>query len=261
MRHSLIILLLFCLPQGRTERLLDIPHDSFRVDNLGRLQVVSNGNLDLYDPAGKLLGHHSEELLADISTLDRNSSLQMLVFYADVPAFQILDNTLTPHSPVFDLNQEGMSNIVAVCMSANNTFWGYDGVTFELLRFDDNYRVISNSGSTVLTAGQVIYPLRMLEYDGRIYIADADEGIYVFDQFGTYERLIPYPELVDMDIDDGMLYLSNGAGLARVDLLSGSDRYEELSTGPISSLDIATGHVYLGDGEQVRVLPLDSLFE
>lgn len=261
MRGSWLLLLFFILPLGPKLSFLTIAHDSFQVDELGRYQVLSNGSLDLYDGNGKVVGHHSESLLGRITSVDRVSALKLLVFYADIPAFQLLDNTLTPHSEVYDLNSEGMGNITAVCMSANNTFWGYDGVLFELIRFDDSYRILSRSGNTVLTAGQVLDPIGMTEHNGRLYVADAETGVFVFDQFGTYERMIAYKGLVDVDIEGDVLYLSDGTSFDRVGVRGKVMEPAKSEFTNLTSFDISSGIVYLGDGEKIRSMPLEALFE
>lgn len=261
MRILWSLLIFFCLgaaslaPIGHS-----IDHESFRVDNLGRMYVLQSGNLDAYDKNGTHLVHHSESLMSDITSIDRNSSLKMLVYYGDVPAFQILDNTLSPHSQVYDLNTAEMMNTIAVCMSANNTFWAYDGVSFELRRFDENYRILSNSGSTVLMADKVLDPIRMLESNGKVYIADSERGVYVFDQFGSYERLIAQEGLKDMDIENDQILLSTESHLI---MLSSSDPifYKSIDRAGILSLDISNGDVYLGDGQSIEKQSLNSLFD
>ena len=261
MRSSWLLLLFFILPLGPKTSSLSITHDSFQVDDLGRYQVLSNGSLDLYNENGKVIGHHSENLLGRITTMDRVSALKLLVFYADIPAFQILDNTLSPHSEIYDLNSEDMGNITAVCMSANNTFWGYDGVQFELIRFDDNYRVLSRSGNTVLTAGQVLDPISMIEHNGRLYVADAETGVFVFDQFGTYERMIAYKDLVDVDIEGDMIYLSDGNSFDRVGVRGKIMESAKSELSSLTSFDVSAGIVYFGDGKKILSMTLDSLFE
>ncbi len=261
MRNSMLVLLFFFLPLGPKTASLAIAHETFRVDDLGRLQVLNNGSLDLYDSNGKVIGHHSESLLGRITSMDRVSALKLLVFYSDIPAFQILDNALSPHSEVYDLNTEGMGNIISVCMSANNTFWGYDGVAFELIRFSDSYRVLSRSGNTVLTAGRVLDPVRMIEHNGRLYVADSEEGVFVFDQFGTYERTLPYKGLLDMDIDGDMIYLSDGTSFDRAPIRSKILQPSKSDLESVICFDVVADKVFFGDGEIIQKTTLDSLFE
>ena len=261
MRNSLLLVLLFVLPLSPKMGSLNIAHDTFRVDNLGRLQVLHNGSLDLYDANAKLINHHSEALLGRITSMDRVSALKLLVFYADIPAFQILDNTLSPHSEVYDLNSEKMGNITAVCMSANNTFWGYDGVQFELIRFDDNYRVLSRSGNTAITAGRVLDPIRMIENNGRLYVGDSEEGVFVFDQFGSYVRLLPYKGLIDMDIEGDMIYLSDGSSFDRAPVRGSMLIPAKEALLEMSSFDVTADKVFIGDGKRIHSRTLDSLFD
>ena len=260
MRNSLILVILLFLPLSPKTAYLEITHDTFIVDDLDRIQVLSNGNLDLYDSNAKAISHHSESLLGRITSMDRVSALKLLVFYADIPAFQILDNTLSPHSELYDLNSEEMGNITSVCMSANNTFWGYDGVAFELVRFDDSYRILSRSGNTVLTAGHVLDPVRMTEHNGRLYVADSEKGLFIFDQFGTFERMIPFEGLIDMDIEGGIIYLSDGTSFERVALQGKMLEPAKLVLPPLIAFDIVGDKFYYGDGKKIYRAPLDSLF-
>jgi hypothetical protein len=238
-----------------------LSHDSFRIDPQGNITTVSNGSLDYFDAQGKLIVHHSESLLSAITSIDRNSALRVLAFYAAVPAFQILDNTLSPHSELYDLTKAGMENTAAVCMSANNTYWAYDAVTFELVRFDLNFNILSRGTSTALTVGAVLEPERMLEYNGRLYIADARQGVFTFDQFGTFDAHMAYTDLVDIDVEKGYIYVLRTEGLERIAISSG---LLEQSNQPISgqiTMDVNNDTFYCGDGKVVYGYALHSLFD
>ena len=49
----------------------------------------------------------------------------------------------------------------------------------------------SQSGNLLQTTGQRILPNFLTEYDQRVYLNDPQQGILVFDAFGTYLKTIP----------------------------------------------------------------------
>jgi hypothetical protein len=240
---------------------LNIPHTDFRVNNLGQLQLIDHTGLDLYSVDGKKLNHHSESYLSEMTSLDRTSSLRLLVFYGNVPAFQILDNTVSPHSPVYDLNEEEMGNLSAMCMSTNNTYWAFDQSRTELVRFDENFNLLFTGGNQNNPLVRDLEPIRMIEYEGRLYIADKELGVLIFDQFGYYSRWIDLKGLRDIALYDGQLYLALSDMIQKYDIETRKGEWSNKVPYEIKRMDIEGGRIYLGDRKTIHIKPLDSLFE
>lgn len=244
---------------SQAQQVFDAPHSQFKVDNMGQFYTLSDNGIDLYRPDGTHFIHYSEDLLGSISRMDRTSSMRILLFYDNIPGFQLLDNTLSPHGTLFDLNQEGFFYISSVCSSVNNIYWGFDRVNNELLRFNDQYRVIDRTGDMRTVLGFTLDPVQMMEYDNRLYLADESEGIFVFDQFGTYLRTLPVVGITSFDVEGGILAYTDGKQVGLYDLDSYVDEIVPMpeSITKVNGLDIGKRSIYIGDGQQIHQLTLD----
>jgi len=256
-----ILLLAFILsgPTFMAQQVFDAPHSQFKVDNMGQLYTLSDNGIDLYRPDGKHFIHYSEDLLGSISRMDRTSSMRILLFYDNIPGFQLLDNTLSPHGTLFDLNQEDFFYISSVCSSVNNIYWGFDRVNNELLRFNDQYRVIDRTGDMRTVLGFTLDPVQMMEYDNRLYLADEMEGIFVFDQFGTYLRTLPIEGVTSFDVEGGVLAYTDGKRVGCYTLDSYQDELVTLpeSIQEVKGVDIGKRSIYIGDGHRIHKMMLD----
>ncbi|NND95095.1 MAG: hypothetical protein HKN45_09530 [Flavobacteriales bacterium] len=238
-----------------------IEHLTFKVNNLGQYQVLSTDGVDLYSAKGVLLKHYSEDLLGEVTSLDRSSSLESLLFYEDIPAFQILDNTLSPHGRLYDLNLADLQNVTIVCMSNDNTFWAYDAVTLEMLRFDNTFKILERSGNLAVIIGREIKPNSMLVSGDRVYLADEIEGLFVFDLFANFLIHIPFEGLVDFDVVERWIYMTDGKVVERIDNKGmRSQVLDSVIEESILCLDIEANSIYLGDGNIIRKRLLNSLF-
>ncbi|NNC82601.1 MAG: hypothetical protein HKN79_03415 [Flavobacteriales bacterium] len=239
-----------------------IEHHSFKVNNLGQILTLSDEGLDLYSPEGRLMKHFSEDLLGEMSTIDRSSSLESLIFYKDIPGFQLVDNTLSPHAPLYDLNQAGYPNVTAVCISNDNSFWAYDAVQFEVFRFDENFEILERSGNLAVILGNDLQPISMSISGNKLYIADPQLGVVVFDYFANHLLTLPFDgKLSDMDVTDDAVYVSTHKSIIRSDKKGLLPLREADLPSEVQAFDVEKGKVYWGDGNIIHSVDLNSLFD
>jgi len=250
---------LFAYQVSHSQVTINYPHLDFTVNNTGLVQVVDNQGVSLLSSDAEALKHYSGGILSPIGSIDKVSSLKTLVFYPEIPAIQVLDNTLSEQGDLIDLNQAGLTNIVAIAMSSNNTFWGFDGASYELLQFDDGLHVLTRSVSTIASLGITLRPTRCIIKGKRICLLDSARGIYLFDQFGNYISHIEQKGILDMLIDGNQLYYLGQDGLHRTSLAGASDSLLlPLEVGRLGSIDIALDHIYIGDGKKITAYPLEN---
>ena len=241
---------------------LELTHTSFKVNNLGQITTISEEGIDQYTAEGKLLKHYSEDFLGSPSDIDKSSSLESLIFYKDVPGFQLLDNTLSPHSTLYDMNLSDFQNVTAVCISNDNTFWAYDAVTFEVLRFDESYEILERSGNMAVFLGKDLDPVSMMISGNRLYIGDKKEGILVFDLFANYLLTIPISEtMIDMDVTSQHIYAATSDAIIRLDKKGISESVYSIKGSSLIAMDIEHNMLHWGDGKSIHSLLLNSLFD
>jgi hypothetical protein len=254
MKSWLMIFLLLFASQGKKP--LSAEHHGFLADGRGQFYVLQSDGIDLIDKEGKLSRHHSEKLLGHIGSVDQTSFMRLLVFFDEVPGFQILDNTLSPHTDLVDLNLLERPFISLMCTSSNNSYWLYDAVSFELIRIDGNNRVISNSGNLMNVVKLKIEPFKISESGNRVYLADREQGLLIFDQFGVFIHRLEISDLKDFKAEEEMLYLLHEDKLSSYAGQPKDIKLIDIVIPEASSyLDVDAKYIFIGDGSSIWTFP------
>lgn len=196
------------------------PVDRFTTDDLGNLYVLRGNDLDLYDSDGTHLAHNSFNAFGPISRIDAFSSLKPLIFSRGQGQLALLDNTLSIQGAAINLPANGFAQVALACMGVQSRFWVYDERETALKRLDGQLNTVANTGRL----DQILYftpqPTYMEEADGRLYVVDPDQGVMVFDLFGTFVRLLPIKGAQRIQVNGGLIWYARAGRLERYDLRS-----------------------------------------
>lgn len=187
--------------------------DYFTVDNLGNIYAVNNDELVKYLPNSKFFARYSNLKLGAITSVDVTNPLKLVLYYRDFQQIIFLDNQLSLNSEQVSLEKLGYEQTELVCASANNSFWIYDKQNNELLRFNENSKKIANTGNLKQVLQANITPDFMTEYNGFLYLNCRENGIYVFDIFGAYSKLIPIKKLRQFQVNEELIYYKKDSSL------------------------------------------------
>lgn len=170
-----------------------VPTDAelLRVDNFGKLYLVSQNEISLLDPTGKFIVRNSNKLYGEISDLDASNGLELLLFFKDLSQVIFLDNQLAEKGKKLSLEEIGFDQVTLACTSHGMGVWLFDQTRFELTRVDQNGKFTSKSGNLMQVLGCAPQPNFMREYNNWVYLNDPEIGILVFDNFGAYYKTIP----------------------------------------------------------------------
>lgn len=194
--------------------------DLFTTDDLGNLYTLHGNDLDLYDRTGKHLAHNSLRTFGAIDRIDAFSSLKPLIFSRAQGQLALLDNTLSTQGTVLDLPSAGYPAVGMACMGVQNRFWFFDERQGALVRTDALLRPVANSGRLDQLLGIVPRPSYMEEANDKLYMVDPDNGVFVFDLFGTPLRTLPITGARHVDVREGAVWYVAGNQLLRYDLLT-----------------------------------------
>ena len=194
--------------------------DRFTTDDLGNLYTLQGNDLDLYDRTGRHLAHNSLNTFGAIDRIDAFSSLKPLIFSRAQAQLALLDNTLSIQGPVLDLTSAGWPTVAIACMGVQNRFWFFDEREGALVRTDAQLRPLANSGRLDQLLGVLPRPTYMEEANDRLYMVDPDNGVFVFDLFGTPLRTLPITGARHVDVRDGGVWYVANNHLLRYDLLT-----------------------------------------
>ncbi len=188
-------------------------------DNVGNLYLISDDQIIKLNKQGDTMFVSSNKITGDISQVDLNFALKPLVFHKDQNSISILDNTLSQQKSIINLDDHDIYTPKAVCNSySGNTIWVFNQDNYELFKINSELGVQYQSGNLKLQINEGVDITSMREYKNKLYANSPENGILVFDIFGTYVKTIPikncrsfqvYDEIILVQMEDGFYFYSS----------------------------------------------------
>ncbi len=147
--------------------------------------------------------------------------MKILAFYKDYNKILFLDNMLAPSAGSIDLSAIGFDQVTLTCSSHDNGMWVFNSLNFEIVRMEPSLKISHQSGNIAQLTGNAIKPTALFETNNKVYLCDTIAGVLVFDVFGTYIKTIPIKSIVDLQVENNILYFidKKGFGSFSMDLL------------------------------------------
>jgi hypothetical protein len=176
------------------------------VDNFGNIYAISQNEIIKYNANGIFQKQFSTKRYGNIEFVDAMNPLKILLYYKDFQQILFLDNQLTPSSTQISLEKIGYEQASLVCASANNSFWIFDTQNNELLKFDAELKPLIKTGNLKRLLDIDIKPNFMQEHNNYLFLNCPNEGILVFDTYGTYSKTIPLKGLKEFNVINGNVF-------------------------------------------------------
>jgi hypothetical protein len=202
----------FALRDSEPEIHIKFPEkkSSVEIDAFGNIYVISNNEIVKYNSDGVLQKKFSTKRYGKIEFVDAMNPLKLLVYYKDFQRILFLDNQLSESSTMISLELLNHEQTGLVCSSSNNSFWIYDKQNNELSRFDSELKSILKTGNLKRILDIDVKPNFMQENNNFVYLNCPNEGILVFDIYGTFYKTIPLKKLKEFNIVNGdVFYFEN----------------------------------------------------
>lgn len=180
--------------------------DFFNVDALGNIYITKDTELLKYLKNGNFFARYSNLKLGNITHVDVTNPLKIVVYYRDFQEVIFLDNQLSLNSTPVLLEEIGYEQTELVCAGANNSFWIYNKQNNELLRFNENSKKINATGNLKQVLKSNLNPNFMIEQNSNLFLNCPENGIYVFDMFGAFSKLIPIKNLKEFQTNETNIY-------------------------------------------------------
>ncbi|MBA2610325.1 MAG: hypothetical protein H0U95_00035 [Bacteroidetes bacterium] len=211
-KNSLFFFLVICfcfsfIKQDKPKRqVIKTKLDYFTTDNIGNIYTVKEDELIKYLASGKMFARYSNLKLGRIATVDATNPLKLLLYYRDFQQIVFLDNQLTTNSEPISLESLGYEQTDLVCAGANNSFWIYNKQNNELIRFNEVSKKIASTGNLKQILQADLKPNFMKEHNGYLFLNSPETGIYVFDIFGTFSKIISLKNLKQFEVNEDIIY-------------------------------------------------------
>ena len=201
-----LIFLSFTKQEKPKHLVIKVKSDFFNADNIGNIYTIKEDELMKFLPSGKFFARYSNLKLGNITSLDATNPLKLVLYYRDFQQIVFLDNQLSVNSENVSLEKLGYEQTDLVCASANNSFWIYNKQNNELIRFNENSKKISSTGNLKQILQTNLTPTFMLEHNGYLFLTCPDNGIYVFDIFGAFSKVISIKNLKQFQVNETLIY-------------------------------------------------------
>ena len=202
-----LLFVVFSFRQDKPARLVvKAKFDYFTVDNIGNMYLVNEDELLKYLPSGKFFARYSNLKLGRITSVDATNPLKILLYYRDFQQIVYIDDQLTPNAESISLEALGYEQTDLACAGANNSFWIYNKQNNELIRFNELSKKVTATGNLKQVLRTDISPNFMIERNNFLYLNSPETGIYVFDVFGTFSKVISLKNLKAYQVYDDIVY-------------------------------------------------------
>lgn len=211
------ILLLFSLTlslfaQDNVTVLEEMTGTQLYADPNGNIYLVDGSKLSKLDANGKLLRSFEDPFLGNISSVDVDNPLKIMVFYHESGKLVFLDDRLSPVTAPVDLFSHGYTTVLLAAYSTDNLIWLYDEASHELICIDFYCKEKSRNKLNF----SEFYPVQLLACRERaLLINNPNDGIYIFDAFGTFLKRIPLQieRIIDYSKSEIIYYTREEVGI------------------------------------------------
>ena len=162
------------------------------MDNLDNLYIISSGGqIKKYNSTGDSVAVFNQvKNSGKLFSLDVSNPLKLLLFYKDFSTVVVLDRFLAKVTSV-DLRRVGILQPGAVGLSYDNNIWVFDEWDNKLKRINEQGNHLLETADFRSIFQEGLSPQKIINDNGFVYLADSARGIFVFDNYGTYKKLIP----------------------------------------------------------------------
>lgn len=179
---------------------------SVALDNLDNLYVVSStGQVKKFNNRGDSVAvFNGVRAYGKLHAVNVANPLKPLLFYKDFSTVVILDRLLSSRSSL-DLRRHQVLQPTAIALSYDNNIWVFDQFDNKLKKLDEEGNLLLQTTDFRQLFSQTIAPQKIIDDNGLLYLADSTQGIFVFDNYGTFKRKIPLQNWQSFDLWEGKL--------------------------------------------------------
>lgn len=181
---------------------------SFTTDKLRQVYIITEDNqLVKYDANGKKLFDYNNNTLGELVHIDVTDPFNILLYYPDFTTIITLSRTLnlTGEYNLLDLD---VVTVRVVGMSNDNNIWLYDDIASKLKKIDRQGKLLEESGDLSMQVTRLIQANFILERENWVYLNDPEIGIFVFDLYGRFTKIIDIKGLDSFQVIDNQLFFS-----------------------------------------------------
>jgi hypothetical protein len=159
------------------------------IDNLNNIYLISStGQVKKLGPSGDSLAIYNQVRNYGLPySMDVSNPLKVLLFYKDYSTVVVLDRYLAVRTSI-DLRKQRILQPGAIGLSYDNNIWVFDEYDNKLKKVDEQGNLLLETADFRSALNHTILPQTIINDNGSVYLADSLNGIFVFDNYGTFKR-------------------------------------------------------------------------
>jgi hypothetical protein len=183
------------------------------VDNLDNIYILSSTDqLKKFTAKGDSVAAYNQvRKYGKLHSIDVSNPLKLLLYYQDFSTIVVLDRFLSVRTAL-DLRRHNILQTSAVGLSYDNNIWLFDEYENKLKKIDEEGKVLVETPDfrTIFPAN--IRPQQIIDQNGTVYVYDRNNGIYLFDYYGTFRKKLPVTAWTHLYIMDKYIlgFTANG---------------------------------------------------
>ena len=215
----LLMTLLLCMmgvkaQQPSTPVVIEQSAETIALDPQGNIYAVNDATLYKYAPDGTLLYTYNDNMLGHISSIDVDNPLKIMLFYRDAGFIIFLNDKLSPIGDKVNLFFKGYTTIGLATYSTRNELILYDESNTDLVILDFYFR----EKERVHYDFQEFHPMLLQDVNEKmIVMQDSQQGVFFFDNFGTFEKNIAIASELPVQIIKDQIFYGKNNQLNRYD--------------------------------------------
>jgi len=161
------------------------------IDNLDNLYIISStGQIKKFNSVGDSAGIYNQmRISGKLYSLDVSNPLKPLLFYKDFSTVVLLDRFLANRTTI-DLRKHNIFQAGAAGLSYDNNVWVFDEYDNKLKKIDEQGNKLLETPDFRTIFTEAIRPQKIINDNGFVYLADTANGVYVFDNYGSFKKKI-----------------------------------------------------------------------
>jgi hypothetical protein len=177
------------------------------VDNLDNLYILTaSDQLKKYNAAGDSVSSYNDvRRYGKLHSIDVSNPLKLLLYYKDFSTVVILDRMLSVKSSI-DLRRQNILQASAIGQSYDNQIWVFDEYENKLKKINEEGRLMLETPDLRNIFENPILPQQIIDQNNTVYLYDPKNGVFLFDQFGTFRKKIPITNWKGITVRDKYIY-------------------------------------------------------
>ncbi|HNK90427.1 MAG: hypothetical protein K1X26_06090 [Chitinophagales bacterium] len=197
------------------ELLTTIPEKAFdiQINYSDEIIILQKGNVKKFDTQGNLLATYGNIYINQQTEIISYNTFRTILFCPDFGKIIILDKRFGVVS-IVDVYNIADYFVSKVGISYDNSsLWFWDDIRQVLIKTNQKNDIIYVSNNMQIYVGKTIHPMMITELATKLYLNDTTQGLFVFDNTGTYKKLIPIANIQSFYEKEGLLFYVSGDGV------------------------------------------------